>query len=455
MLSNKDFADLISTGEEGKVRFDYKQIAAWDKEIEGKTKRNKGQSKKHVPDVHESTGDKSSSAYRDRALERRKDIHAAEDAAMEGIVAKLRPEQTKFLGGDVEHTHLVKGLDYALLRKLRDDSDSNARTSSVVDSQDRDVVHSSISVSTSLGSKLMDILSNRFINDASCLQSFKCSRSSISAVSFEFDLDTGNVDCIDAVPTSVSRTSKDLEESDQELSFIASGDLIHKLGQLLASKVSFTVSSKRKRSSVEDKDVESTPSGHFSTAQNSDRAAALHKWMGCDDIYGGIVDIACAVPSNSSSSSANSSMFTLNSTQAISQSNVKGIFENGNSSIEESFASVGGGIAGGSMEHSRFGENNFAKAPIRGHGPTTAKSSSILLREDDSYAIYSDKYSHDYSSGDDGSDDNADSVPRKTVKASTQGTHQQERMSHTLSGGTKPNSSNRAARRAASRADVM
>ena len=28
-------------------------------------------------------------------------------------------EQSKFLGGDMEHTHLVKGLDYALLRKVR------------------------------------------------------------------------------------------------------------------------------------------------------------------------------------------------------------------------------------------------------------------------------------------------------------------------------------------------
>lgn len=32
----------------------------------------------------------------------------------------MKSEQTKFLGGDVEHTHLVKGLDYALLRKIRD-----------------------------------------------------------------------------------------------------------------------------------------------------------------------------------------------------------------------------------------------------------------------------------------------------------------------------------------------
>jgi hypothetical protein len=32
--------------------------------------------------------------------------------------AALTIDETKFLGGDVEHTHLVKGLDYALLAKV-------------------------------------------------------------------------------------------------------------------------------------------------------------------------------------------------------------------------------------------------------------------------------------------------------------------------------------------------
>lgn len=27
-------------------------------------------------------------------------------------------QESKFLGGDMEHTHLVKGLDYALLQKV-------------------------------------------------------------------------------------------------------------------------------------------------------------------------------------------------------------------------------------------------------------------------------------------------------------------------------------------------
>jgi hypothetical protein len=35
-------------------------------------------------------------------------------------VTKLSMEESKFLGGDLEHTHLVRGLDYALLQKVRE-----------------------------------------------------------------------------------------------------------------------------------------------------------------------------------------------------------------------------------------------------------------------------------------------------------------------------------------------
>ena len=52
-----------------------------------------------------------------RALERRKEINQ-EEAKFEEIVSKLDAEQTKFLGGDLEHTHFVKGLDFALLQKM-------------------------------------------------------------------------------------------------------------------------------------------------------------------------------------------------------------------------------------------------------------------------------------------------------------------------------------------------
>lgn len=84
-----------------------------------------------------------SEKYRDRAKERRdgttQDVTQNQDlrtstsgyravapdlkSAGVGIDAAERRRQiiqeSKFLGGDIEHTHLVKGLDYALLQKVR------------------------------------------------------------------------------------------------------------------------------------------------------------------------------------------------------------------------------------------------------------------------------------------------------------------------------------------------
>ncbi|KAL3642872.1 Smu-2 suppressor of mec-8 and unc-52 protein [Castilleja foliolosa] len=77
--------------------------------------------------------------YRDRAKERREDqnpdyeiteltsFHAVAPPGNVDLLAadahKLSIEKSKYLGGDVEHTHLVKGLDYALLNKVRSEID--------------------------------------------------------------------------------------------------------------------------------------------------------------------------------------------------------------------------------------------------------------------------------------------------------------------------------------------
>ena len=66
-------------------------------------------------------------AYRDRAEERRRGINADYDSANRFTatltgdidVSKLTVEETKYLGGDMEHTHMVKGLDFALLQKVK------------------------------------------------------------------------------------------------------------------------------------------------------------------------------------------------------------------------------------------------------------------------------------------------------------------------------------------------
>lgn len=80
-----------------------------------------------------------SASYRDRADERRKGInkdfeHDPEDLKVllgsstydddiesDEESRRMREiEDSKYLGGDVEHTHLVKGLDFALLQKVKD-----------------------------------------------------------------------------------------------------------------------------------------------------------------------------------------------------------------------------------------------------------------------------------------------------------------------------------------------
>ena len=51
---------------------------------------------------------------RDRAAERR--LGANPDYAETAIPSGITLDESKFLGGDLEHTHAVKGLDYALLQ---------------------------------------------------------------------------------------------------------------------------------------------------------------------------------------------------------------------------------------------------------------------------------------------------------------------------------------------------
>ena len=61
--------------------------------------------------------------YRDRARERRTEVGQEGEAEAERLTASVDDESSKFLGGDVEHTHLVKGLDVALLQRTREEEE--------------------------------------------------------------------------------------------------------------------------------------------------------------------------------------------------------------------------------------------------------------------------------------------------------------------------------------------
>ncbi|KAL4180840.1 hypothetical protein AMTRI_Chr12g234400 [Amborella trichopoda] len=95
--------------------------------------------------------------YRDRAKERREDqnpdyeptelgsFHAvAPPGTVDLRIAdahKISIENSKYLGGDLEHTHLVKGLDYALLHKVRSEIDKKPEQEEEVDGKTRSSVY--------------------------------------------------------------------------------------------------------------------------------------------------------------------------------------------------------------------------------------------------------------------------------------------------------------------------
>lgn len=127
-----------------------KLIEQFDKKLKSqKHKRNKdsssapGGKNKHLK-VAEPEFIHPSTSYRDRAQERREGVNTdfelePDDLRISNPISEYiqlnddgKPiddderrrqliEDSKYLGGDVEHTHLVKGLDFALLEKVKND----------------------------------------------------------------------------------------------------------------------------------------------------------------------------------------------------------------------------------------------------------------------------------------------------------------------------------------------
>jgi len=130
-LKNEDFRALLQTprpGVEHSSRFahlDPNRIEEPRKKQvdEAKEKKKRKYKKKKAKE------EELKSKYRDRAKERRDEEnpdYVKVDEELKGVMelseaelAKLSIERSKYLGGDIKHTHLVKGLDFALLAKMR------------------------------------------------------------------------------------------------------------------------------------------------------------------------------------------------------------------------------------------------------------------------------------------------------------------------------------------------
>ena len=127
-MDNDAFRKIMATPRphDGKPQeqFDKKSIR---KLVDADLQRSKAGSKKHKREKPakekkvQQKKEKRPSKYRDRAEERRTDTN--KDYANQDDIAALEvdAEASKYLGGDVAHTHLVRGLDRALLEKTRTD----------------------------------------------------------------------------------------------------------------------------------------------------------------------------------------------------------------------------------------------------------------------------------------------------------------------------------------------
>ena len=227
MLSNKDFAKILSEGKGkgggggGSGKFDLDQIRQWDQEI--RTKEHKKSAKKSSNQKsavkEDNNATEKGDGYRDRAQERRNDANPDYDAQLEAA-ANMDAEQTKYLGGDEEHTHLVKGLDYALLRKVRSETEKKSAAHKEGDSDQRDDIISrltEITPQSELGASLKALLvsdkasvvraggGSTAVSHTATHRGPKGKGSALARTAYEFDVDPlGDAD----LPTVLTRSKE-------------------------------------------------------------------------------------------------------------------------------------------------------------------------------------------------------------------------------------------------------
>ncbi|EKX43631.1 hypothetical protein GUITHDRAFT_153228 [Guillardia theta CCMP2712] len=197
-LSNADFAQLYASSR----RDEYDDIPR--KRGGGDSSSHKA--KKHKPRPYnpkkqmERDEEKVDSQYRDRAKERRMGI-SSEFMISEDAVKDLTVEESKYLGGDMEHTHLVKGLDFALLAKMRSEMQT-AEEDEEAKREEMEANAQKVEVTTGLGKAMKRFL----ISESAVKARTKVDIFLPGRTTFVYDLD----DTFGSeIPTTISRSLED------------------------------------------------------------------------------------------------------------------------------------------------------------------------------------------------------------------------------------------------------
>jgi len=253
-LSNADFRKMLMTPRPGGPAPDLNAQAAGAR----KERRPRPRPPKPKPgggdkDAEEIAG----SSYRDRAAERRLGMGAGEDAAVPGggtmggflgsathapgDFSSLSYEDSKYLGGDMDHTHLVKGLDYALLTKIRSDqaSEEAAQVLGEVAEVENRGLGSSMSVPapsggpvfhTPLGRALHDYLFQK--HQRPMVHVFPSERFLPRRMAFVFDMERSRE--AGEVPTTLLRAKEDCPKPQQSLQAALDASVLGRLAKIMA-----------------------------------------------------------------------------------------------------------------------------------------------------------------------------------------------------------------------------
>lgn len=153
-------------------------------------------------------------------------------------------QESKFLGGDMEHTHLVKGLDYALLQKVRSEI--------IVKEQEQEIEMEKLAEMAEqkeIESKEEDarpvkeepeyrtIMGRNIYNTIQFYRSHNVERNEMFAtgrMAYSYDVSEAQEEIESDIPTTLIRSKADVPQAEEDLHTLTTNDIvINKLAQIL------------------------------------------------------------------------------------------------------------------------------------------------------------------------------------------------------------------------------
>uniref|UniRef100_A0A1B0FMC9 Protein Red n=1 Tax=Glossina morsitans morsitans TaxID=37546 RepID=A0A1B0FMC9_GLOMM len=183
-------------------------------------------------------GHGSTNAYRAVAPDLKSGIDAAERR-------KRIIQESKFLGGDMEHTHLVKGLDYALLQKVRSElqvKEQEEREMAAAEASEklaeaaaaerleaeRREAEDTMAIKGSMARNIYNLVQSKRSKEIQRMELFAPSR---MAYVIDLEDDTGETD----IPTTLIRSKYEVPINREDAATLTTNDIvINKLSQILS-----------------------------------------------------------------------------------------------------------------------------------------------------------------------------------------------------------------------------